>query len=228
MKTDPEESSNHLRIHYLTILFLYVSASAIAYKILSLPEAKKDLVVMLSTGAILATFGSAIASIGLVWKDDLLERARLNIDIFFKDIMKQESPWRRWPFLSRSVEHKLLNGDSHRGTLQNPKIPLDVGTHTIEIDLPTVFEDFFDLPLINNFWLLFRFRKSAHTVYSRKLTSEESQEIKPDAHTEYMTYECIFDIWKSILKFRTAKYIIHFGSGLTISGAIMAGIYSLI
>ena len=37
-----------------------------------------------------------------------------------------------------------------------------------------------------------------------------------------MAYECMYDIWKAVLKFRVARYIVHFGSGLTISGAVMA------
>ena len=51
---------NHLRLHYLVVTFLYAFAFLTAYKILSLQEAQKDLVTLLSSGAILATFGSAI------------------------------------------------------------------------------------------------------------------------------------------------------------------------
>jgi len=222
-----DNDHNHLRLHYLTVVLLYASASLISVRILALPEAQTNLVSLLSSGAILATFGSAIGSIGLIWQSDLLERIRLNIDIFFKDIVKQEKPWRRWPFLSRSGERKLLNGHSHRMTLSNPKILLDVGSHIIEIDLPTVLEDFYDLPLIRNFYQLCRFRNSAHTVFSRRPKDEKNPETGLDRGDEYMAYECIFDIWHAIFKFRFARYIIHFGSGLTISGAITAGIYSL-
>lgn len=210
---------NHLKIHYGVVAALYVVAIISAHLILSLPEAKKDLVTFLSTGAILATFGSAIGAIGLIWQTDLVERVRLNVDILLKDIFKQDSPWRRWPFLPRAENRNLLDGGSHHLTLSNPEISLNVGTHVIKIDLPTVPEDFFDLPLIRNWWQLIRFRSSAHTAFGRRPKEEKNPDTGLDSSDEYMAYECMFDTWKAILKFRVARYIVHLGSGLTIAGA---------
>ena len=204
---------------------LYAFGILIAYKILSHSEARKDVVALLSSGAILATFGSAIGSIGQIWQQDLLERVRLNIDILFKDILKQESPWRRWPFLPRSSDRKLLDGGTHHVTLSNPEVPLDVGTHVIKIDLPTVLEDFFDLPLLNNCWPLLRFRSSAHTVLGNRPKGAKNPKTDLEPSDEYLAYECMLDIWSAVLKFRVARYVIHFGSGLTIAGAATAGIF---
>jgi len=220
-----KNNCSHLRLHYLVISLLYVTGILIAYKTLSLPGATKDLVALLSSGAILATFRSAIGAIGQIWQNDLLERVRLNVDILYKDIIKQDDHWRRWPFLPRSGRTKLLDGNSHHLTVSNPKIPLDVGTHVLKVDLPTVLEDFFDLPLIKNFWPLFRFRNSAHTTLNRKTEGEKDPATGLEPTYEYMAYECMFDIWKSILKFRIARYVVHFGSCLTIAGAAMSGFY---
>lgn len=211
--------SNHLRLHLEIVALLYAVAILASFKILSLPESHKDLVTLLSTGAILATFGSAIGSIGLIWQNDLLEKVRLNVDILFHDILKQETHWRRWPFLPRTAKRMLLNGDTLQLTLSNPEVPLDVGTHVVKIELPTVLEDFFDLPLIRNYWPLLRFRSSAHTVYGRKPKDIKNQDTGLLPLDEYMAYECMFDIWKAILKFRVSRYVVHLGSGLTISGA---------
>ncbi len=219
------DDSNHLRLHLEIVTLLYALAVLASFKILSLPESQKDLVTLLSTGAILATFGSAIGSIGLIWQNDLLERVRLNVDILLHDILKQESPWRRWPFLPRTAKRKLLNGDSLHFTLSNPPISLDVGNHVVKIDLPTVLEDFFDLPLTRNYWPLLRFRSSAHTVYGRKPKDVKNPDTGLLPSDEYMVYECMFDIWKTILKFRVSRYIVHLGSGLTISGAGVVAIY---
>ena len=220
-----KEKTNHLRIHYGAIIFLYLFTAFVTFKIISLAEAQKNLVTLLSTGAILATFGSAIGSIGLIWQNDLLERIRLNVDILFQDILKQESPWRRWPFLPRAGKRKLLDGSSHHVTLSNPQIPFDVGTHVIKVKLPTVLEDFFDLALFKNYWPLFRFRNSAHTVYRRKPKDQKSGDTGLTPSDEYMAYECMYDTWKAIFKYRTARYIVHFGSGLTTSGAIIVALY---
>ncbi len=223
-KKSDEVNNRHLKIHYWFVFILYALAIFIAFKTLTLAEAQTNLVTLLSSGAIFATFGSAIGAIGLIWQNDLLERVRLNVDILFKDIYKQENPWRRWPFLPRSGKRKLLDGSSQHTTLSNPEIPLDVGTHIIKVNLPTVLEDFFDLPLIKNIWPLFRFRSSAHTVFGRKPKGEVSEDTGLEPSDEYMAYECMYDTWKAILKFRFARYIVHFGSGLTISGASIVAI----
>lgn len=224
-KKEKTSRHNHLTRHYQIVAALYACAVFISYKILSLPEAQKDLVTLLSSGAILATFGSALGAIGLIWQNDLLERVRLNVDILLKDIYKQDNPWRRWPFLPRSGKRKLLDGSSHHLELSNPEVSLDVGTHVIKIDLPTVLEDFFDLPLFKNCWPLFRFRNSAHTVFGRKPKNEINPDTKLKPSDEYMAYECMLDVWKAVLKFRASRYIVHFGSGLTIAGTPTACIY---
>jgi len=218
-KNDNKMNNTHLRIHYVSVFLLYLASAYISFKALSLPEAQSTLVTFLSTGAILATFGSAIGAIGLIWQNDLLERVRLNVDILFKDIVKQDTPWRRWPFLPRAGKRKLLDGSSQHTTLSNPEIPLDVGSHVIKVNLPTVLEDFFDLPLLKNIWPLFRFRSSAHTVFGRKPKGQKNPDTGLEPSDEYMAYECMYDTWKAILKFRISRYFVHFGSGLTISGA---------
>lgn len=221
-----KNTHHHLRLHNLTITFIYALGAFVAQKILSRPESQSTFVVLLSSGAILATFGSAIGAIGLIWQTDLHERIRLNVDILYRDILKQESSWRRWPFLPRSDKRRHINGELHELTLSNPAVPLDVGTHVISIHLPTVMEDYFDLPLFANFWPLFRFRRSAHTVFGRKKNDEKTVETGLTPSDEYMAYECMLDIWSAILKFRISRYIIHLGSGFTIFGTILAGFYA--
>lgn len=219
---------NHLYMHYCIVILLYFVAAYIALYILSLPETQTSIVTLLSSGAILATFGSAIGSVGLIWQNDLSERVRLNVDILNKDIFKHESTWRRWPFLPRSSKRKLLNGGQLRATLSNPEIPLDVGTHVIKIHLPTTIEDFFDLPLLDNLLQLLRFRSSALTFYGRKSQKEKSPETGLTPSYEHMAYECMFDIWRAVFKFRVARYVIHFGSATTISGACFVALYILL
>ena len=215
---DEEDVRNSLLRHRLLVGALYVLAIVIAWSALRLPEAQKDLVALLSTGAIFATFGSAISTIGGIWERDLLERVRLNIDIFYKDILKQESPWRRWPFLPRFGKRKLLDGSTHVGTLANPAVPLNVGTHVITVTLPTVLEDFFDLPLRKNILELARFRAAAATYYGNQSQGSLDEKTGMKPGEAYMAYECLHDIWRSILHFRLARYVTHLGIGLTLAG----------
>lgn len=211
----------HLRLHYETIVLLYVMALYVSYRVLSLSEAQKDLIGLLSTGAILATFGSAIGAIGLIWQEDLFERVRLNVDILYRDITNQKTPWRRWPFLARAQKQKMLNGGALQHSLSNPTLSLDVGTHVIKVDLPTVLEDFFDLPLIKNYWQLWRFRRAAYTFFGERNGDAVSEKTGLTPSDSYMAYQCMLDIWKSIFRFRISRYVVHFGSGLTICGALI-------
>lgn len=225
---EKSEKKDHLKFHYWIVSIIYLLAFFIAYKVISSCESQKDLVTLLSTGAIFATFGSAVCAIGLVWQGDLLERVKLNVDIFYRDILKQEIPWRRWPFLPRRQTKKTLDGSSQLLTLTNPQVPLDIGTHVLTVDLPTVLEDFFELPVIRNFQQLYRFRSSARTVVGNKKKDEIHEVTKLSPSDGYMAYECLFDIWYSVLKFRVARYVVHAGSGLTIAGTLITTIFVLI
>jgi hypothetical protein len=94
-------------------------------------------------------------------------------------------------------------------------------THTIRVALPTVLEDFFDLPLRRNFVLLARFRSAASTTFTRRKKGEVGEETGMERSDEFMAYECLYDTWRSILSFRVARYTTHFGAGITIAGTVV-------
>jgi hypothetical protein len=217
-----EAESNSLRLHRSLIFLLYVSATAAAYKLLlSVPAAHESFIASLSSGAILATFGSAIATIGSLWTGDYANRISLNVDILFKDILKQEA-WRRWPFLLRNGTRKLFGGELLQGVLKNPELPFHVGSHNIQIVIPTVQDDFFDLPLLKNIVPLLRFRKAAHTTTFNASKDSLLPGSPLEPMVQFMAYECLTDIWWSVLVFRIARYVVHFGAALTIASAIIA------
>lgn len=219
----PKGNDKHLILHYIIVFVLYATAVLIAVKLLALPAAHKDFITSLSSAAILATLGSAIATVGSLWSGDRTTRITLDVDILFKDIFKQEA-WRRWPFLLRSGSRKLLDGGVHEFSLSNPVIPLNVGSHNIKITLPTVQEDFFDLPLFLNLYPLVRYRNAAHTTISNAPKDSIFPENKLKPWDQYMAYECLTDIWISVFVFRASRYVVHFGAALTISSAILGGL----
>ncbi|WP_343787751.1 hypothetical protein [Dokdonella soli] len=201
---------------------MYAIATWLAYALLSIPAAHASFIASLSSAAILATFGSAIATIGSLWTGDYANRATLNVDILFRDILKQDA-WRRWPFLLRGGKKKLFGGNIQQVELRNPKIPLNVGSHDIEVLVPTVKADFFDLPLFKNVVPLLRFRAAAHTTIINSPQDDvfPKNQLKPVE--QYFAYECLTDIWWSVFVFRTARYVVHFGAALTIASAVMGG-----
>jgi len=216
-------ATHHLLIHRVTVLAMYVVAISLTYKLLSIPAAHESFIASLSSAAILATFGSAVATIGSLWTGDHATRIALNVDILYRDILKQAA-WRRWPFLLRGGQKKLFGGSIQETELHNPVLPLHVGSHDMRILVPTVQDDFFDLPLFSNVIPLMRFRTAAHTTVvnhpkDHVLTCNRLKPIE-----QYLAYECLVDIWWSVLVFRVARYVVHFGAALTIASAIVGGV----
>lgn len=229
MSTKKTEKRPELFVHRLFTALLYLLAFSISYYVLKLSyeDPKVTLLLIISTGAILATFGSALGAIGGVWERDLHDRVLTNIDILYVDILKQEK-WRRWPFLARTSRRKQLDGTQLVQNLENAKLPLNVGTHHIEIDVPTVLDDFFDLPVLKNTYKIVKFRIAASTTLLKGKDIQVKTATGLDSSDEYMAYECICSVWLSVFKFRCFRYLVHFGSALTIFGAANTFLYVLL
>ena len=217
----------HLRIHRGVVLAIYAVAATIAYLVFRQPETTESLIVVLATGAIVATFGAAISALGAVFERDLIERVSLDVDILFRDILEQEPAWRRWPFLARQERLDLPNDEIHISDLRNPIVPFDVGTHILRVDLPTVLCDFFDLPLWRNVLNMMRFRRGFRATSSRRERGVRSDETGMTPTQELFAYDCVLDIWRSILTFRLARYTIHFGTAL-IFASVVAVVVSIV
>lgn len=212
-----------LKVHYFVCIGLYLGSAALAWWLLQANGSSAGVITLLSTGAILATFGSAIGSLGGVWERDLLERIQTNLDILHRSVLKDDTPWRRWPFLPRRDKRSAGKNTTMELTLRNPPLPLNVGTRTLQPLLPTVLEDFFDLPLFANLLPLLRHRVDAHDAMLGR--GDDVQQLNGLGGFEaYCAFECCRDVWLSIAKFRTARYVIHAGAALTITGTLGTGL----
>lgn len=206
--------------HGVTVFVLYLFALGAAWKFFQFPEAGNSVVVVLATGSIFATFGSAIMTLFGLTEKDAAERIRLNLDILHKDLIPQEKPWRRWPFLSRNSRLSLLDGTTLEMNLNNPTLPFDVGLHSINVDLPSVHEDYFDLPVMRNCWLLWWYRKSFRTAETRRMSQPHEEENK-DQLPNWMLFACVSDIWFRVFQLRFARYGTHLGAGVILAGVLM-------
>lgn len=214
----PKPSSYPLMIHRINVAIVYIVAF-VAVGFLFRVSTDTTVVGVVSLGAMVATFGSAIIALGALFTHDKLERVKQNVSILYNDILKTE-PWKRWPFLKRKTSMRLLSADIIRTNLRNPEMPFDVGSHTFSVTIPTVLEDFFDLPLLRNFVPLVRFRNAFFTTHARK-TSESSEGTPYDPEgTTFMAYQCVEDIWSAVFVFRIARYVTHLGCALVISSAL--------
>ncbi|MEC9358751.1 MAG: hypothetical protein ACPHN2_05870 [Sinimarinibacterium flocculans] len=110
------------------------------------------------------------------------------------------------------------------GELHNPVLPLDVGTHTLHVTMPTVTDDLFDLPVVSTLLSLIRFRTASRTVMSARRSDKESTEkveLALSGMDRYMAYECLLQVWTDAFIFRLSRYLIQFGAALTIGTTVI-------
>lgn len=188
---------------------------------------------VISLGAVMAGFGSAFISLATLWEKDNLIRVKENVEILYNGIFKV-SPWKRWPFISRFSRFKLYSKiDIIEMPLFNPRLLIDVGIHKFEVDVPTVQEDFFDLPVLKNYLSLLHYKRMAENYFARMLStvSEQEQEKRAEENeneiinnlspwNKHMMYVCLLDIWHSVFVFRISRYGIHYGSGIVLWSVI--------
>jgi len=209
---------NSLQIHRLIIFLVYIFSITLCIILFKMIKQtvnnNSDINFILTSGALFATFGSAIVGLSLVFHSDFQKRIELNLNILYKEIYKQSSPWRRWPFLKRNSSVKLLNGkrDKMTGVLTNVSPLLNFGTYKRKFEMPTIFEDYFDLPIFNNFFILYKSKAQFYTDASRY------NNISTD---DIMTYECFYDTYLNLMKFRISRYGIHFGCGMIFSTLVI-------
>lgn len=168
----------------------------------------------ISLGAILATFGAAIISSIVLIQTDKSNRILLNVDILFLQILKKDK-WTRWPFIKRSSIKKLLDDSFTLCEVTNPTIPFNVGTHIIDISIPTVKEDFFDFPILFNSGKMVKFNKQFKTfVVNGRSTFNEPGFSDIDDYG--LCWDCLYDIWRNVLLFKINKVLIKFGTSILV------------
>lgn len=113
----------------------------------------------ISLASIFATFGSALLGATVIFEQKSEQRVKENVEIWYLKILEQEEKWTRWAFLKRKKTKRLFDNKKNTFKLENPEIPFDVGSHVIKVKLPTLAEDFFDLPVFKDFLKMVRFEK---------------------------------------------------------------------
>lgn len=216
-------AQRYLLIHYSTIITIYVFATIISLQLLTIPAAHRDFITTLSSSAILATFGSAIATVGMLWTSDRASRILTNVDIFYSGIIKKPA-WKRWPFLTRSRTRLWVDGETLVYTLANPEVVIEFDAKKFGVLLPTVEQDYFDLPVLSNLVPLLRNREKVHGVIANPSSNNIFPTLELAATEQYMAYECLTDVWYSVFILRVSRYVIHFGVALTISSAMIGGV----
>ncbi len=166
----------------------------------------------LSVSMAVTTFGIVIYTICNNLAFRRYERLKNDYDVLFDEILKTKK-WIRWPFLKRKEILRFPKGNILEITLKNPPLEFTIDKKDIKIDVPTTYEDMFDLPLGNYFEL-----KKHKTQFMQQ---EFTKKNKKSVHYLVMSYLCLYDMWESIFYFRILRYFVYLGILLIATGAII-------
>ena len=166
----------------------------------------------LSVGMAVTTYGIIIYTIFNNIAFRRYDRFRNDYNILFDEILDTER-WVRWPFLKRKEIFKFQTGDTLKLTLENPPLEFIIGKVKIKIDVPTTYEDMFDLSIRNYFEL-----KKHKTQFMQQ---EFAKKNKKSVHYLVMRYLCLYDMWKSIYYFKVSRSFVYVSILLVALGAII-------
>lgn len=217
--THEKKKIKHLRLYHIIYFICFLSCILITFFVFKLCISNKsNLSDTIALGSIFATFGSAIVSVFSITLSNVYEHFCCNINILFKELCPQNE-WHRWPFIKRESHSTLYNKELTYQILENSKITFNVGSHNISIFLPTVREDFFDLPN----W------RSLKTMLS-EAKNYESYIINNirDSATSLMIWDCVLDNFKSIALYKLSKLMIVIGGSFIFASFIFAFFYTLL
>ena len=178
-------------------------------------KSKLNLANTISLGAIFATFGSAIISSVILLETNKLNRILSNVDILYSDILK-EKKWTRWPFIKRYHAQTLLDGKITSSKLENPNIIFKLGSHDINITIPTTQEDFYDLPSLHNFRQMKKYGEQFKT-YIVNHTECIYDTGFSNVGDYFWAWDCLYDIWKNVVLFKINKLLVALGFSIIVS-----------
>ena len=158
----------------------------------------------ISTGALFATFGSAVISVCTLLANQRLTRAYEDRDILMTELCADELeniPWRRWQFVPRASVQHISRSRRYIG-LRNASISFHTKTCKKTFSIPTTEMDFKELPLLRS-WI--------HLKYFRGQYLRDLIDLGENDFAEYMTWDCITDIYESALLYRFCSRCVEAG-----------------
>lgn len=217
--TTDKKKVNHLHLYHIIYFICFLSSIIITFFVFKsciMPE--DNLSETISLGSIFATFGSAIISIFSITISNTYDHFCCNINILFKELCP-ENEWHRWVFIKRESHSTLYNNELTYQILKNPEVTFNVGSHLMPIFLPTIREDFYDLPNWSSLKNMLLESKNYESYVLNNIS---------DSATPLMVWNCILDNFKSIAIYKIAKLMIIIGGSFIFSSIVFAFFYTVI
>ncbi len=216
---EKRDFKNPIRAYY--IIYCILALCAVVSTLLIFERCIVDKNVLSDTialGSIFATFGSSLVAIFSLIMGSYYDHFLLNMKILYEEL-EPNNGWKRWPFIKRYSHKRLFNREQSYQVLENSTITFDVGSHQITVELPTIKEDFFDLPNWK-YWKLMKDNEKnfESTVYKKG----------GDIPKALMVWDCIYDNYSSVLHYRIARMFVVIGEEYIFSSIIWAFCYRLL
>lgn len=167
----------------------------------------------ITTGSLFATFGSAVIAVFSLYTTQHLTRFYDDVSILMQDLNQGENnsiPWKRWAFIPRISRIKFSSNPKFIG-LSNAIIIFFFSNKQVELKLPTTEADIEEFSILSSIICMKRLRKE----YFRAL--EINSQIE-----EYPAWNCVYDLYKCALFYRTSNLCVWIGVCFVIQSIIFA------
>lgn len=213
------ESNGIIKSRYAVYCFVIIVAFLFTYLVfIQCISPKKKLSDTIALGSIFATFGSSLVAVFSLIMGSTYDRFLSNINILFQKL-EPEKAWYRWAFIKRKSHQILYNREYAYQELTNAKIYFNVGSHKIDMFLPTIKEDFFDLPN----WKSWNQMRQYARDYEHYILNKCIEPAIP-----LMIWDCVWDNFCVIIKYKFARILVLLGDALIISSVFWSFVYGVI
>lgn len=170
----------------------------------------------ITTGALFATFGSAIIGVFTLSSASNLNLFSENLAVLEQELASSESGgtgWKRWPFLPRLSKIPIQGKKRHIG-LRNASVCFKTTGGQVWFQLPTTQADFGELSVFRGF-LRMKFHRAAYLDYLNRVNLTE----------EYPVWDCLCAMYKNILAYRFSNYCTWIGICFVLESIVFSFLY---
>lgn len=170
----------------------------------------------IALGSIFATFGSAIISFLSLTSAHQISGFQEKVSVLNGEFSKLRKPnWKRWDFLPRFSRERLINGRYQYFILKNAKLTFYFEDQNIDIPIPSVEQDFKDLPVLYSWFRLHRRRKFYLAYVQRQ-----------SCMSDFFMWDCLMALYKNIIVYKLSQFGIWIGTSFIINSIIYAFFYA--
>lgn len=174
----------------------------------------------ISIGALLSTLGTSISSLANLYCNEILNRFIKNSEIMLKNQDEFQAKWEHRSFIKRFNKHTHSKFKYEYYILENPIIEFNGCNWRKRITIPTSKIDFYELPIIRNYFKL-KFNRKKY----RKLISfyTDNYVLK-----DILVWDNLTELYKEIIQYKFLAFLSFCGICIVINGLLFSFFYNSI